>query len=252
MMMKENARLYTVDGTIDALQIAPGLVNLIEDVQAGTYFGGLASGLTGEAGLLANAGSLSLYDGEDVEHIALLLNGKIAIGTFEWLRDLKVGDDVKLVVSEILEGPLFVHAILRKNDQLLWTPYSVDHTRRGWVMHGIKLASVIIIFTWLTFGLFHLIDGKLPNKTALFWLGLFPIMMMGFVTFMSLQGVMHLGDHAEDIFQALGVPKFDRFKIKPFSVCKLRLFADPDALKKGHIFYFSDAVAAHKKRFNLQ
>lgn len=251
-MTENDTELYTIEGTIQAFQIAPGIVNLIEDIQAGTFFSGVVSGMTGESGLLANAGSVALYDGEDVEHIALLLNGKMAIGTFEWLRDLSVGDDVKLVVSEIPEGPLLVHAILRENDQLLWTPYSVDHTRRGWIMHGIKLASVIIIFTWLMFGLFHIIDGKFPTKTTLFWLGLFPIMLMGFVTFMSLQGVMHLGEHAEDIYQALGVPKFERFKIKPFSVCKLHLFDDPDALKKGHMFYFSDAVAAHKKRFNLQ
>ena len=251
-MTEKNMQLYTIEGAIQAFQIAPGIVNLIEDVQAGTFFSGVVSGMSGESGLLANAGSVALYDGEDVEHIALLLNGRMAIGTFEWLRDLSVGDDVMLVVSEIPEGPLFVHAILRKNDQLLWTPYSVDHTRRGWIMHGVKMASVIIIFTWLMFGLFHIIDGKFPSKTILFWLGLFPIMLMGFVTFMSLQGVMHLGDHAEDIFQALGVPKFERFKIKPFSVRKVRLFEDPDALKKGHIFYFSDAVAAHKKRFNLQ
>jgi hypothetical protein len=62
---------------------------------------------------------------------------------------------------------------------------------------------------------------------------------------------MHLGDLAEDIFRTLNVPKSERFRIKPYSVLKRSRARDPNMFKKGHIFHFSDALAAHKKKFNL-
>lgn len=251
MNKPDTPNVFTIDGNIQAIQIAPGIVNLIEDIQNGSCFTGLVAGLVGEAGILANASSIATYDGEDVEHVALLLNGKLAIGTFESLQDLRMHDEVKLVVSGIPDGPLFVHAILRKNDQLLWTPFSVDHTRHGWVKHGIKLGSLIVLFTWLMFGLFYLIDGRLPSKLEWFWLGVFPILEMAFVVFMSLNGVMHLGDEAEGIFQALDVPKHKLFRIKSFSIFNLDYMKDSEARNKKYVFRFAEALAAHKKKFNL-
>lgn len=252
MSTSPKPELFTVDGKIQALLVTPGIVNLIEDIHQGAYFTGMAAGLTEQAGALANSASLVMYDGEDVEHIALLINGQLAIGTFEWLRDLKIEDDVKLVVSEIEQGPLFVHAILRKNDQLLWTPFSVDHTRRGWILHSMKLGLLILSLTWLMFGTFFLFDKDFI-QTAEGWLFFTfgSIGMIGFVVFMSAIGVMHLGQHAEEIFLALSVPKFKRFRIKPYSLGKLHFLDDPNASKKGYIFRLSDALAAHKKRFRL-
>lgn len=252
MENQEEAQMFTVEGTIQALRIAPGVINLIEDIQKGATFAGAIAGIAGEPGVLANCASVAMYDGEDVEHIALLINGRLAIGTFEWLRDLNVGDDVNLVVSETHDGPLFVHAILRTNDQLLWTPFSINHTRRGWMLHAAKLGGLILSMTWLMFGLLYLFDkDSRPNGHVMLWLVIGTLVVMTFVMFMSASGVMPLGQQAEDIFRALGVPEYERFRIKPYSVCKLHFSDDPNALKKGYIFYLSKALSAHKKKFNL-
>jgi hypothetical protein len=254
MSYSENNTLFTVDGTIQALRISPGIVNLIEDIQKGSYFTGVIAGISGEAGVLANSASLSMYDGEDVEHIALLINGQLAIGTFEWLRDLRVGDDVRLVVSGIDGGPLFVHAILRTDDHLLWTPFSIDHTRSGWILHGLKLGAFVVIFTWLMFGCSYLItpDSRITLQEFLLQF-IIPIVMIAIVMFLSLKSMMPLGAQAEDIFRALGVPGFKRFKIKPYSIFKLHFMdgSDPDARRKKYVFQFRDALAAHKKRLGL-
>jgi hypothetical protein len=252
MSYPENPTLFTVDGPIQALRVAPGIVNLIEDIQKGSYFTGVMAGVAGEAGVLANAASLNMYEGEDVEHVALLVNGQLAIGTFEWLRDLKVDDEVRLVVSKIDDGPLFIHAILRKEDHLLWTPLSVDHTRRGWILHGLRLGSLIVASTWIMFGCFYLISADARLNAQDFLMQFFiPIIMVAVVMFLSLKGVMHLGVQAEDIFRALDVPGFMRFKITPYSVFKLHFMEDPDAFKKKYVFQFFDALAAHKKKLNL-
>jgi hypothetical protein len=252
MDTNESTNLFTIDGMIQELHFAPGIVNLIENIQQAGFFTGMVAGLAEQPGLLANSASLATYDGEDVEHVALMLNDKLAIGTFEWARDLKVGDDVKLVVSKMEEGSVFIHAILRKNDHLLWTPLSVHHTRRGWVVHGIKLAVSIVVFIWIVFGSFYLIDGKsVENSQDWLMLVFSPIALITFVVFMSLQGVLHLGDQAEEIFKALAVPKYRRFRIKYFSVGNLNYMTDSDSCKKKYIFKFDDALAAHRKRFNL-
>lgn len=250
MYNQEQPHVFTVEGTIQALRISPGIVNLIADIQKGAFFTGIIASAGGEAGVSANLASLATYDGEDVEHMALLINGRLVIGTFEWLRDLNIGDNVKLVVSEIPEGSLFAHAILREHDQLLWTPYSVDHTRRGWILHAVKLGLVGFVGTWLMLGCFYLFGSK-PDATTMLYIFGFSAAMVSFVMFMSTRDVMHLGDQAEDIFRLLNVPKFDRFRIKPYSLLNDDFKNDPNIFKKGHIFHFSDALAAHKKKFNL-
>lgn len=253
MSANESTKLSIIDGRIQALHVTAGVTNLIEDIQGGAVFNGIISGLMDQPGALANSASIAMNDGEDVEHVAMLINSQLAIGTFEWLHDLKVGNDVKLVVSEIENGWVFVHAILRRDDQLLWTPYSINHTRYGLIWHAIKLGSVIVSLTWLMFGTFFLFDRKVfQTPTDWYWIAFGPIVLMSFVTTMSTVGIMHLGEEAEAIFEALGVPKFTRFKIKAYSLRRLHLLEDPNAQRKGSIYSFSEAITAHKKRYRLE
>lgn len=247
----EQPFFFVIEGTIDALSISPGAINLVSDIQRGSSFTGVMASSIGEAGLSSALASLTLYDGENVEHIALLIDGRLVVGTFEWLRDLNVGDNVKLVVSETHEGPLFTHAILREHDQLLWTPYSVSRTRWGWTVHAIKLGLFGLVGTWLIIGSCYLF-GHRPNATSMAYLFASSVAMIAFVMFMSTRGVMHLGDQAEDIFRLLNVPRFDRFIIRPFSLLRGDLQSDPHIFRKRHIFRFADALIAHKKKFNLQ
>jgi hypothetical protein len=246
----EQTFLFIEEGVIEAMRIAPGIENLIQDIQKGAFFTGVIAGLNGEAGVAANAASLATYEGEEVEHIALLINGRLVIGTFEWTDDLNVGDHVKLVVSESPDGPLVAHAILREHDQLLWTPLSVDHTCYGLKMHAVKLGLVILAGTWLVLGSFCLF-GDRPGALTLLYIFGFSVAMISFVLYMSIKDMMHLGDLAEDIFRALNVPKSERFRIKPYSVLNRSRAREPNIFKKGNIFHFSDALAAHKKKFNL-
>ena len=249
--MQKEGKLYTVEGTIQAMRVVPGVLNLVEDIQKGALFTGVAAGLAEQAGMLANATNLALYEGEDAEHIALLINGQLAVGTFEWLQDLKVDDEVKLVVSDIKEGPLFIHAILRKSDQLLWMPYSVAHTRFGWIMHAMKLCLTGLVFIF-AFALFcNFLRPVFSLNELLLWVGLGGGAMMAFVGFMSTSGVMNLGEQAEDIFKALDIKKSNRFKIKPYSIMNLHFLEDSDSLKKKYVFKFADALSAHKKKFNF-
>ncbi|MET3135515.1 hypothetical protein AAKU55_005825 [Oxalobacteraceae bacterium GrIS 1.11] len=252
MMIKNLPEMFVVEGRIQALRKANGTLNLVKDIQKGAWFTGMAAGLAGQAGMLANAASLALYEGDDVEHIALLINDKLAVGTFEWLEDIKIDDEVKLVVSEIEDGPLYVHAILRKSDQLLWTPFSIGRTRLGWVIHGAVISGIIAVRTLLLFGGYFIFgNDPFPSQKQLMWLVISVTAMATFVGFMSASGVMSLGQQAEDIFKALGVPKFNRFKVKPFSIMNLHFMEDQNSLKKGCIYKFDEALKIHKNKYHL-
>ncbi|MET3135516.1 hypothetical protein AAKU55_005826 [Oxalobacteraceae bacterium GrIS 1.11] len=167
-IIKNTSKMLVIEGRIQALRKSNGTLNLVNDIQKGAWFTGMAAGLAGQAGMLANAASLALYEGDDVEHIALLINDKLAVGTFEWLEDIKINDEVKLVVSEIEDGPLYIHAILRKKDQLLWTPFSVARTRLSLIMHGVKLFGLGVGGTWLMFGTYFIFRSEpFPNVNDL-------------------------------------------------------------------------------------
>jgi hypothetical protein len=242
--------LFIIEGCIEALHVTPGAVNLISDIQSGAFYAGAINGLAGEAAAIANSASIVMYDGEEVEHLAIVINGRLVVGTFPWPRDLRDGDEVKLVVSAIEDGPLFAHAILRNDDQLLWTPYSISHTRHGWILHALKLGLFLLVGTWMIIGPCYLF-GSRPSNAVMTWSFICSLLMIAFVVSMSTRSVIHLGDEAEAIFQALNVPKYERFRIKPFSVLRMCIGKDPHRLRKGYIFHFSDALNAHKKKFNL-
>jgi hypothetical protein len=230
MNSEEQSLMFTVAGTIQAIHVSPAVANLFTVIQANNIFNEAITGLTDTSGALSNSTREAMYDGEYVEHVASLINGKLAICTFEWLQDLAIGDDVTLVVTTIGDGPLLVHAILRKNDQLLWTPYSIHYTCEGWRMHGMKLGGLGLLFTSAMFGLFFIIDkNNVPPGQGLFWLILGPIALISFAITMSMRDIMHLGERAEDIFCALGVPKWERFRIKPFAISNLQTHVAPTA-----------------------
>ena len=251
--MQKEFRLYTVEGTIRALRVVPGVLNLIEYIQKGALFTGAVAGLVGQAGMLANATSLALYEGEDVEHIALLINDQLAIGTFEWLQDLKVGDEVKLVVSDLEDGPLFIHAILRKSDQLLWMPYQRASGRRELCVDMTKICGAGLMFIWILALILNFFMPALTKREMAIWIGLGGGIMMAFVGFMSVRGSLQEGLLAEDIFTALNVQKPKRFRVMPYSLMMLDTadYYDSTIFKKGFIFNFSKALAAHNKKFNL-
>ncbi|HEX8615102.1 MAG TPA: hypothetical protein VF800_27785 [Telluria sp.] len=251
-MKKNEPEMFIVEGRILALRKANGTLNLVEDIQKGAWFTGLAAGLEGQAGMLANAASLALYEGEDIQHIALLINNKLAIGTFEWVEDLKIDDAVKLVVSQIENGPLFIYAILRENDQLLWMPYSVARTKRDWMMHGVRLSAAIIAGSMLIFAAFFIFrNAPFPAYRHLISLATSLILVTAFVGFMSTRGITSLGQQAEDIYFTLGVALPEKFRLGPFSLMELISVTAPDFSKQGYIFKFNDALKAHKKKYRL-
>jgi hypothetical protein len=247
---------YVVTGTIQLLHTTPSKINLLSDLQKGAGLTGAAAVLGDMPGMAANAASLALYDGEDVEHGAIVLNDQLYIGTFECLEDLQEGDEVSLVVSTV-EGvkARYIHAILRPKDQLLWMPYARAYTRFCGVMREVKLSGLLLVGTWLMIASVYFFDSSpiTPKDIhdILIYGGGGGFIMMTIVTLLSCRGLLDEGEEAEEVYEALGVPKFKYFRVTPFSL--LRLAEDPTVRlncdRKNHIFRFDQALEKHKQKW---
>lgn len=250
---KENlTEMFLIDGRIQALNKAHGKLNLLEDIQQGAWLKGLTAALDEQAGMVANSTSIALYDGEDVEHVAIIINNALAIGTFEWLDDIKVGDQVRLVVSAVSDQTLFIHAILRESDQLLWMPYSVEKTKSAWISHGIKLICAMTTIALLIIGSYYLFtNDPFPGWRDFIELAASALLVTMLSVFMGIQGVLSLGQQAENIYCALHIPKFKKFTLKYFSMMDMPFEKNTNYSKKGSIFKFDEALKHHKRKHKL-
>jgi hypothetical protein len=245
---------HVVTGTIQLLHTTHSKLNLLSDLQKGSVFTGAAAVLGDMPGMAANAASLALYDGEDVEHGAIVLNDQLYIGTFECLEDLKEGDEVSLVVSTLEDVEArYIHAILRPKDQLLWMPYARAHTRFGWFMHTVKMCGLILFGTWLMIVSVYLFDSRpiTPKEfhDILTYGGGGGFVMMSIVGFLSSRDLIESGEEAELVYEALGVKKFKYFRITPFSLLRLAQGPGHNCDRKNHIFRFDQAIAKHNKKW---
>jgi hypothetical protein len=238
---------HVVTGTIQLLHTTHSKINLLSDLQKGTCLTGAMPGMA------ANAASLALYDGEDVEHGAIVLNDQLYIGTFECLEDLEEGDEVSLVVSTLEDVEArYIHAILRPKDQLLWMPYARAHTRFCGVMREVKLSGLILLLSYIALGLMYWFSSlqTITIREMIVYGGGGVTFIMVLVSFLSSGGVLEEGEEAELVYEALGVKKFKYFRITPFSLLRLAKGAPGhNCDRKNHIFRFDQAIAKHNKKW---
>ncbi|WP_137938756.1 hypothetical protein [Chitinivorax sp. B] len=246
------SKLFTVDGTIDAIHRAPGVVNLLEDMQRGALFTGAVAAATDGLANFAGSTAVALYDGEDVEHIAMLVNGKLVIGTFQSTEDLNIGDQVRLVASYAPGDSLFAHAILRLEDAWLWMPYMHDETRKGMVRYTVKIYFILIIFLELLLnGLFY-VWGALEkfNQEMRGILIFFEFVIMPVIIYLSSKDLIEKGKIVEEIFKVLGVARYKDFNVSKFSV-KNQDFRIENTHRK-YIIHLDRALAAHYKKYGIR
>jgi hypothetical protein len=119
-------------------------------------------------------------------------------------------------------------------------------------MHGVKLSSLILVLTWVSLATLQWFSPAKDVWEVVRWGGVGGLLLMTIVGFLTTRDMIPLGQQAEDVFEVLGVSKFKRFRIKPFSIMNLEYLEAEDSSKKGHIYKFAEALAAHKKKFRLK
>lgn len=151
-----NETLYSIEGTITGIRVARSSVNLLRELETQIKDKSMAAALVASLsemhGVLANSLMLSLYEGEDTFNFAGLINGEIVFGVFSQANRIKDGDSVKLVVSRRGEI-LFVHSLLRKQDDLLMLPVMVYAGDRAFFKSCMRTALWLTVIAWVVFSI---------------------------------------------------------------------------------------------------
>ncbi|QGZ38700.1 hypothetical protein IP92_00945 [Pseudoduganella flava] len=118
---------FVIEGVITELQVALGRENLLARIdrhyRAGSAATALGDALSGFHGQVAAAASVALYDGEDTENFACLIDKQIMCGTFGGASKLPAGKKVRAVVSRH-EDVLIARGILSEDKGLVWVPHA--------------------------------------------------------------------------------------------------------------------------------
>jgi hypothetical protein len=234
--------LQIVSGKITLLHKAEGRLNLLAGLQQKAGLAGAGLALAGQAGAAANALSLVLYDGEDVEHFGFALGEQVVVGTFEnaFFDD---GDEVKVVASRLNNGILFAHAIVRVADSALWMPYNIKHGRVAMMkstakmggVGGALMSAIALVMFYSQAGLAVLLE-------------LLPGLALGVFGFIALVGSWvyldsrHEALYAERLFKAMGFKNPSIVNLSPFS---LSSECGHSASRLHYVFNLRKALAAY-------
>jgi hypothetical protein len=234
--------MQVIGGKIHLLTKAEGRLNLLAGIQQKAGLAGAALALGGQAGLAANAVSLALYDGEDVEHCGFALGEQAVVGTFEntFFED---GDDVKVVASRLESGVMFAHAVVRVSDGALWMPYNIDRGRVAMMKSTAKMGGVGVVAGCIVLSLMFYFQGGVTVM-----LGLLPGLLatlVGMTTFVGAwvyHDSRHQALYAEQIFKVLGFKNPKIVSLSPFSLTKESGYR----MNRGHyVFRLRKALAAY-------
>src|SRR5574343_1962215 len=157
-------RLFRIEGEISDLIIERTTENLLAKMQHASGLGNIAAATaaaySGMYGVLANAGMLAAYDGEEVYSFGCLLDGQPMLGQFEAASELRNGDKVIAVVCRH-NGVLNAHALMHQETGNFMMPLNVfaaePSMKREAVMHGVRMtiaiSSVFVLFSIISW--FH-------------------------------------------------------------------------------------------------
>ena len=119
--------MFLVEGFLSELHVELGTENLLTRIDKHyrgkavlTAAGAAVGDLFGQA---ATAASLVMYDGEDTQNFACLIDGRVVCGQFGGAEWLKAGRRVKAVVSE-RGHVLYAIAIMDESEGLLWITHA--------------------------------------------------------------------------------------------------------------------------------
>lgn len=119
--------VFVIEGVITELYFARSKKNLLAQIapryQPGSIVTGLGEVMGSFHGQVAAAASVAMYESEDTENFACLIDQQVMCGTFGGASKLPMGKKVKAVVSK--QGDVLVaHGILSEDTGLVWVSHA--------------------------------------------------------------------------------------------------------------------------------
>ncbi len=214
--------VFAIEGTLSELHVALGTENLLKRVSQHykshavlTGAGAVVGDLFGQA---ANAASLAMYDGEDTQNFACLIDGQVMCGQFGGAEWLKQGNRIKAVVSK--QGDvLYARAIMDEQQELLW----IGHP---WGSKAEAAANWTLALWCFLFGMFGMATMYLIAEGAgswSFWEMILTIGLIGgalciVVALWSNRDMQGLASPSTKAFQLLGFSEPERVNLNRYRV----------------------------------
>src|ERR1700712_388143 len=119
----DDNELLLIEGVLTELHVEFGRQNLLEKIdkhyRGKSVLTGLGASVGDMFGQVGNAAALAMYDGEDTQNFACLVDDRIVCGQFGGAEFLKVGNRVKAVVAK-RGDVLAAAAIMDERQGYLW------------------------------------------------------------------------------------------------------------------------------------
>lgn len=117
---------FLIEGKLTELHVELGKDNLLAKIDKHYRSKSVATGAAAAVGDLfgqaSNAAMLAMYDGEDTQNFACLIDGQVMCGQFGGAEMLKEGSSIKAVVSR--KGDvLYAHAVMSPSEGLVWVTH---------------------------------------------------------------------------------------------------------------------------------
>jgi hypothetical protein len=217
----EVSNMFLVEGVLSELHVEVGTQNLLKEIDAHyrgkavlTGAGAAVGDLFGQA---ASAASLAMYDGEDTQNFACLIDGRVMCGQFGGAEWLKVGNRVKAVVSK-REAALYSHAVMDEQQGLLLVGHAWG--ARAEAVANRKIAGWSFAFGMLCVAITALF---IPTGSWSYWelvgyaaLGLGVICLA--MTFWTTATMGRLSSPSTEVFRLLGFADPDRVNLNNYQI----------------------------------
>ena len=211
---------FVIEGIISEVQVALDRENLLAQIaphyQASSKVIGLGSVLGGFHGKVAAAASVALYDGEDTENFACMIDQQVMCGTFGGASRLPVGKRVKAVVSKCGDV-LVARGILSEDTGLIWVSHAWGSRAERRANFKIAWWLFCFVMVCLTVSMYVLrIDTGMSGLETLGW-GAVAAGVLCFGVALSTGGTMRaLADPATDVFRKLGFANPERVNLNSY------------------------------------
>jgi len=242
-------KLFLIEGPITEFKMTSKLLDLIKEMTPWMRMGNKAAGIVGvltqSASLVGGAVMASRYS-ELVQVITCRIGEQEVTGEFSGADLLHNGDAVKAVVAK-RGDTLYVHAIVRPQDELLWLPVAANEGRKAlfkanmnffWFLYLGVLTMVAIIDVFI--GGIREAVTSLPISVVGGFLIFAPIML--WVT----KDVWPLAIRAEQIFTVLGFPDVEKLNMRRGYFKWFHVQSTRDLNYYESVFYYQRVLEAHR------
>lgn len=203
-------RLYLIKGTLTELHYDLSKENLLERVQShyksqaiASSLGGAISDLFGQA---ASGAALAMYDGEDTQCFACLIDDQVVCGDFGGAELLKNGEYINAIVSKE-HGVLYAHALMSPGRQLIWIKHPWGNIAE--IVANLKIAGWSFLFICLLLSIF----AWAFNSSADEWLDTIKLAIFGggglvsILALWSIKDMRNISEPSTEFFHLLGFSK---------------------------------------------